>query len=446
VKKDIKWEEHPSKASQLVRVFVTACGNFGILAYESGVIVKINMQSGMQQITFQKKVSDLGNIPRPNLTIDKVHSSPITGVFVDSYNKVLVSSDSEYLLVNWDFYSGNVQKIISTYPSRITFMKHSKTSSLFCCVFEDSKIELYDQYSFNRARVFIGHKGRIMDACFTVNNKQVVSCGLDCTIKVWDIISGLLINNLKVKAPVTSLDFDPSGDFLVTSFANSKEIFIWTNKIGKDLMGGEDEIPVKFVSDIKMKEWGHKRKKFMEKAKVGAVEEKQFDDKAIEDLKNFIEECCAREDKEQKQSMVGLLEQDIGRWIPLIYLDEIKEKNKPKKPVENNPVAPFFLEFDSRVSELNAKMEGIIPEEKKVEKTTRIIKKNERNEFLEEIGSALERLVTKAQEKGSPEIFDKIFKEMKKLGPSQIDYEVRKITFGNIPAVINYNLISNFLD
>ncbi len=142
--------------------------------------------------------------------------------------------------------------------------------------------------------------------------------------------------------------------------------------------------------------------------------------------------------------MIGLLEQDIGKWIPLVYLDEIKEKNKPKQPVESNPVAPFFLEFDSRVSELNTKMEGAIVEEKKTEKTTKIIKKNERNEFLEEIGSSLERYVTKAQEKRDSNVFEQIFKEMKKLGPSQIDYEIRQITFGNIPAVRVFRYSSDF--
>jgi U3 small nucleolar RNA-associated protein 21 len=246
----------------------------------------------------------------------------------------------------------------------------------------------------------------------------------------------MIVNNLKLKAPILSLDFDPSGDFLVTAFANSKEIFIWTNKIGREIMGGAEPIETKFVSKLNQKEWGTGRKKYFKNNENQEIEVVNYDEKEIDDLMGFLSNCTDEVDVEEKEQMIGFFEEDIGRWIPLVHLDEIKEKNKPKEKVESNPVAPFFLEFDNRVKELNDKMEGKIEEEKKGPQKSRIIKKNERNEFLEEVGSSLEKLVTKlTEEEASEEIYQEIFKQMKKLNPSQLDYELRKITFGHIDAV-----------
>lgn len=200
-----------------------------------------------------------------------------------------------------------------------------------------------------------------MDACFTVNNKQVISSSLDCTLKIWDIISGTIVNNLKLKNPIVSMDFDPSGEFLVSAFANSKELFIWSNRIGKELMGDEEEIPIKFVSQIKKREWGHSRARYLSKNGIVKKEEDvkiNVSEKEVNDFKKFLEGCSERQELEEKASMVGLFEQDIGKWVPLMNIDEIKEKNKPKKQAETNVQAPFFLVFDKRQTELDRVQRG----------------------------------------------------------------------------------------
>ena len=396
------------------------------------------MQSGIQQKTFHQKLSKKLTIGNINQT--EVHTLPITGLFVDAYNTVVVSADTEYSLVNWDFYSGGINKVLSTYPSKITLLRPSKTSNLFCVVFEDFKIEIYDQYSFNKGRVFTGHKNRIMDVCFTKNNRQVVSCSLDCTIKVWDIISSQIINNLHLKNPVVSLDFDPSGDFLVTAFSNSKEIFIWNNRIGQDLMGGDKEIPLKFVSDIKEKAWGHSRVKYLSKDAKAATEGViDVTDKEIDELSSFFKDQATIHEQEDKAALIEFFEQDIGKWMPLVNFDEIREKNKPKQAVESNISAPFFLEFDNRFSQLASKMEGNIEEEKKEEQEkpkTRIVRKENRNQFLEEVASGLERLVLSINNgKQDEKVYEKMLKEMKKLSPAQLDYELRMMTFGKLENV-----------
>jgi U3 small nucleolar RNA-associated protein 21 len=53
---------------------------------------------------------------------------------------------------------------------------------------------------------------------------------MDKCIRVWDIVTGSLIDWFKFKSPCLSLDFSPSGEFLATSHLNSKAVFLWSSK------------------------------------------------------------------------------------------------------------------------------------------------------------------------------------------------------------------------
>jgi len=131
----------------------------------------------------------------------------------------------------------------------------------------------------------------------------------------------------------------------------------------------------------------------------------------------------------------------------LINFDEIREKNKPKQPVETNVSTPFFLEFDNRFSSLASKMEGKIEEEKPAEEKlkTKIVRKENRNQFLEEVASNLEKLVIHTKDQHDPEAFNQMFAEMKKLTPAQVDYEIRMMTFGKLDKIETLLNFFNYL-
>ena len=78
----------------------------------------------------------------------------------------------------------------------------------------------------------MGHNKKINDACFSNDNKFVISCSLDCSLRIWDILSGNLINNIVIdKKPIISMDLSNDGEILATAFVNSKEINLWHNLI-----------------------------------------------------------------------------------------------------------------------------------------------------------------------------------------------------------------------
>ena len=53
---------------------------------------------------------------------------------------------------------------------------------------------------------------------------------MDCCIRVWDIVTGSLVDWVKFRQAPLSLDFSPSGEFLATSHLNSKAVYLWSNK------------------------------------------------------------------------------------------------------------------------------------------------------------------------------------------------------------------------
>ena len=50
-------------------------------------------------------------------------------------------------------------------------------------------------------------------------------------------------------------------------------------------------------------------------------------------------------DQSIDQSLLTFTIMESGRWVPLIYLDEIKERNKPKNLEEFQFQMPFYLDF-----------------------------------------------------------------------------------------------------
>jgi len=72
---------------------------------------------------------------------------------------------------------------------------------------------------------------KITDICFSQPDQRWLICSsLDRCVRVWDIVTGLLVDWLRFKNAPLSLDFSPSGEFLATSHVNSKAVFLWSNK------------------------------------------------------------------------------------------------------------------------------------------------------------------------------------------------------------------------
>ena len=62
------------------------------------------------------------------------------------------------------------------------------------------------------------------------DSKWLVCSSLDKTIKVFDILTGCLIDWIKFQKGPISIDFSLSGEYLATSHVGDKGVYLWSNK------------------------------------------------------------------------------------------------------------------------------------------------------------------------------------------------------------------------
>lgn len=72
---------------------------------------------------------------------------------------------------------------------------------------------------------------KITDICFSQpDSKWLLVSSLDKSIKVFDILTGSLIDWIQFEKAPLSIDFSLSGEFLATAHVGSKGVFLWSNK------------------------------------------------------------------------------------------------------------------------------------------------------------------------------------------------------------------------
>ena len=205
-------------------VGVTRCGNFGVLGFANGVVTKFNMQSGKERGVF--------TLDAKNALGESIHTGEVTGLGIDSMNRYLVSSSKDRSVKLWDFYRCKLIKTYSTdFP--INNLCYNPVNDLVAfCTNDLSMTILNPQAGLKRVRHFPeAATNHINDVCFSQpDSRWVLNCSMDCCIRVWDIITGSLVDWIKFKHAPLSLDFSPSGEFLATSHLNSKAVFLWSNK------------------------------------------------------------------------------------------------------------------------------------------------------------------------------------------------------------------------
>ena len=132
----------------VTQVCMSRCGNFGILGFDDGLIIKIMMQSG----SFKKHYS--------NPTVHKDQS--IQGLYVDILNHDLVSCDATSL-AKWDFYSGALTSTIEI-PKEILFIKGDPSANLLLVAQKKNNIiKLLEVSTWKLVRSFKGHKKPLLD-------------------------------------------------------------------------------------------------------------------------------------------------------------------------------------------------------------------------------------------------------------------------------------------
>ena len=365
-------------------VYLTKCGNFVVIGYNTGHVERFNIQSAIHRASYG---SEKG-----------AHQGPVRGVMVDSLNKFVVTAGKDTYIKFWDFkpMKGNTEplaKMILDEP--IEWIRHHNENSLLAAALEDFTVVLIDLDTRVIIRRFEGHEGRLTDACFNPDSRWLITASMDCTIRTWDIPSSNLIDVFQVPEACTSLDFSPTGEFLATIHVCNLGIYLWSNRtlythISLKAIHKDDPIPTIGLPGTVIE--------------LNDVEENEL----IESEPEYVSPEQLHDDL---ITMSGLAH---SRWQNLLNIDIIKKKNKPKEALKAPENAPFFLptipslelKFDfSNVQNTESNQKFIThPELQNLTLFSRSLLAVEYNEFKE--------------------IIDKL----KSMSPSSIDFEIQSLS------------------
>ena len=163
---------------------------------------------------------------------ETTHKGEVTGLSIDTLNRYLVSCSKDRSVKLWDFYRCKLLKsFVSDYP--INNLCYSPINNLVAIASNDMSMSILNPSAgLKRVRTFLkAASNQINDLCFSQPEaKWLLNCSMDGCVRVWDIITGSLVDWVRFKNAPLSLDFSPSGEFLATSHLNSKAVFLWSNK------------------------------------------------------------------------------------------------------------------------------------------------------------------------------------------------------------------------
>lgn len=368
-------------------VCVTACGNFAVIGYDSGHIDRFNMQSGLHRATYSLPQDKL---PKPHLPFS---SNPVRGVASHMLSQV-IGAFANGILMFWNFQTCEIieETNLKASPS---FIRIHPESGLLAIGLEDFVILIVEIETRKIIRRLCGHSARLTDATFSPNGHWLVSSSQDASVRTWDLPSGKCVDHFLVPKACVSLTFSANGGFLASAHVDDLGIYLWNNQslfTQVSLRALENDFEPKLAP------------------LPGTAPRRSDEETGIDVTTNDAEDEFSSPEQ-IAHSLVTLSLLPESRWKNLLSLDAIKRRNKPKDPPKVKQQAPFFL----------SNLTGV--------KSTGDAVKNQESRVLES-GSISFDLPSTAWAKKllaatSREEYVNIVEDLKLMGPSAIDTEIR---------------------
>ncbi|KAJ9507489.1 hypothetical protein QJQ45_006484 [Haematococcus lacustris] len=227
-------------------VALSPCGNFGLVGSGTGRLDKYNMQSGIHRGVFGRQPPGISGATQPTrpvslasrgglragtgVVLQAAHNGPITGLGVDSCNRILVSTGLDGWLRLWDFRSLKLrcEVCVGTPVSRLALHPCTGLAAVAC---DDQQLRVYDIEAEGRlVRRFKGHRDRVTALQISSDSRWLISASLDGCLRVWDIAASHCLQALRLGAPITAFSLSPALDMLATCHINRRGVYLWSNQ------------------------------------------------------------------------------------------------------------------------------------------------------------------------------------------------------------------------
>lgn len=350
-KKAGRWAFPTADGANVSTVAMSPCGTFALVGSCEGGIDMYNLQSGIHRQRFPSKLSpaqarqvkqqqlrQADNVMQLHSGLDAGffpgtgrHTGSVTGIVVDSMNKVVVSCSLDGKIKFWDFLTGNLVSQLDWAPMiAVMGMRYHAANDLLAFACDDYSVRVVDMETRKTIREFWGCVGKINDFCFSNDGRWVIAASEDSVIRIWDLPTSHMIDAIRLEKPCTALAMNSTGEFLAATIQDELGVTIWTNKTLYK------HVPTRQISEREVATT--KAPTSSGEGGVGLVEA-AFEDESVEE----DEAVMAPTVEQLSTEMMTLSLVPKTSWQTLLHLDLIKQRNKPTEAPKAPEKAPFFL-------------------------------------------------------------------------------------------------------
>ncbi|KAL4246072.1 Utp21-domain-containing protein [Abortiporus biennis] len=389
-------------------VWVTTCGNFGLVSSSTGAIYMYNIQSGIKRKSFQLGPCPPGVSEHLKIVAStskrKVDERSVTGLASDALNRVVIASTLDGTVNFFDFHTAALQETLIL-PSAVVSITLHSDSGLLAVVCDDLIVRIIDIETRRVVREFTGFRGRVLDVTFSPDARWLIATSLDSIIRTFDIPTGRLIDAFRTSSVATSLSFSPTNDFLATAHVDSVGVYLWANRAQ--------------YSDVSFQS--------IREDEVVNVSLPSMQGEAEEEALDALSALALQENPTDVFVTPPQLDGDLvtltllprARWQTLLNLEVIQQRNKPKEPPKPPEKAPFFLPTLPGVEQRFVIEQTDKEKEKAKKKPTR---------RLEKAAASSESIFYKKLESEDPSgNYEEFYTYVKSLSPAAIDLEIRSL-------------------
>ncbi|KAK9495472.1 Utp21 specific WD40 associated putative domain-containing protein [Lipomyces doorenjongii] len=376
-----RWQLKTSDKGVVRSVGISFCGNFGLVGSAYGSIDAYNLQSGIHRKRFRS------------------HKRAVTGVALDSLNRTVISCGLDSELHFHDFKTTALNHKLHL-PSPATSLLLHRSTDMLAVAMENCQIFIIDITTMRVVRELKGHSKAITAFDFSADGRWIVSASLDSTIRTWDLPTGTCIDAIKVESIVTALRLSGNGEWLATAHEEGVGINLWTNRTMFK------QVAFRQITDQELERVAMPT---ISGEGAGGLLEGAFssdgsdaEDGDVSDSGNYVSP------EQLNQKLLTLSLAPRNRYMTLINLDIIKQRNKPKEAPKAPEKAPFFLTLT-----------GAQPAEKKEDGPAKARRKSGSSKITE--------FRRKLIEGHAIDDYTAFVSYLKTLSPSAIDLEFRSL-------------------
>lgn len=351
-----RWALRTGDESNVSTVAITPCGTFALVGSEKGSIDMYNLQSGLhrqrypsrltpaqaRQIKMQQLRQQTDMVSQLKIRSEirfspgtGKHRGAITGLVVDSLDRLVISCSLDGTVKFWDFLTGNLVHEIDWAPRvKITSCRYHPGNDLIAFSCDDRSIRVVDIDTKRKIREFSGCNGTINDFTFSHDGRWIIAASQDSTIRVWDLPTSHLIDAFRLERPCNALAFSGTGEFLAGACDGQLGVHIWTNRTLFK------HVPTRQISESEIGQAAGAPTTSGEGGQ--GLLEAAFEDQSSADGDSDDTVAAPALDQLSEQ-MLTLSLVPRSKWQTLLHLDLIKRRNKPTEAPKRPEKAPFFL-------------------------------------------------------------------------------------------------------